>query len=246
MLNKKEGNITGVSSCNSSESLVSSQAGRQAGRCSPSPQGRKQFSGISGLSGRQAGRHSPSFWERKQFISFLAVSLAASQATQAGRCSPPIWGRKQFISIPGTQFSCISGHPDRQAGSCLPSPWGRKQLSGSSGRQVGNNSGSFPFPLTVPPLRQEAWSTLTPLLGPVLPPRQAARSPLTPLQGKALPRQVTTSLQVRQAVKLQLGQVGKLPATQSGIGSSRPPRGTSLPPRQTELVPQKATLHLPP
>ena len=61
-------------------------------------------------------------------------------------------------------------------------------------------------------------STLTPLLGTALPPRQAARSPLTPLQGKALPRQVTTSLQVRQAVKAQLSQAGKLPGAQSGIG----------------------------
>ena len=87
---------------------------------------------------------------------------------------------------------------------------------------------------------------LTPLPGRVLPPRQAARSQLIPLQGKALPKQVTTSLQVRQAVKLQLGQAGKLPGAQSGIGLFRLPRGTALPPRQTVLVPWKATLHLHP
>ena len=43
----------------------------------------------------------------------------------------------------------------------------------------------------------------------VLPPKQAARPPQIPLLGKALPKQATTSLQVRQAVKLQLGQAGK-------------------------------------
>ena len=76
LLNKKEGNITGVSTqfsysqgsnppgdnTNSQavsappwEGLVASQAHspRQAGRCSPSPPGRKLFSGFSG---RQAGR----------------------------------------------------------------------------------------------------------------------------------------------------------------------------------------------
>ena len=41
LLNKKEGSITRV---NSSQNLVASQAGR----CSTSPQGRKQFSSISG------------------------------------------------------------------------------------------------------------------------------------------------------------------------------------------------------
>ena len=39
-----------------------------------------------------------------------------------------------------------------------------------------------------------------------LPPRQAARPPQIPLLGKALPKQGTTFPQVRQAVKLQLGQ----------------------------------------
>ena len=43
LLYKKEGNITRVTSLNSSQNLVSSQAGRH----SPSPWGRKQFSGIS-------------------------------------------------------------------------------------------------------------------------------------------------------------------------------------------------------
>ena len=92
LLIKKEGNITGVSSLNSSHNLVSSQAGRHSsslrgrrqfisfpgrqlisssfpGRCSPSPQGRKQFSGISGLSGhsgRQAGSCSHFLRGRKQ------------------------------------------------------------------------------------------------------------------------------------------------------------------------------------
>ena len=60
LLNKKEGNITGVSTqLNSSQGLVASQAGR----CSPSPRGRKQ----SSFPGRQSGRHSPSPQGRKQF-----------------------------------------------------------------------------------------------------------------------------------------------------------------------------------
>ena len=65
-----------------------------------------------------------------------------------------------------------------------------------------------------------------------------------PLLG-TLPKQVTTSLQVRQAVKL-LGQAGKAPGIQPGKGPSRLPRGTVLPPRQTVLVPGMAISHLTP
>ena len=80
----------------------------------------------------------------------------------------------------------------------------------------------------------------------VFPPRQKMRSTLSLLQRRALPRQVTTSIQVRQAAKLQLGQTGKVTGAQLGTGPSRPPRGTALPPRQTALFPGKAILHLPP
>ena len=146
LLNKKEGNITRVSSLTSSQNLFSSQAGR----CSPSLWERKQFSGISGLSARQAGRHSPSLRGRKQFISFPGRQLISSpipgryspfpqgrkqfssisglSGRQVGRCSPSLWGRKQCISFPG-----------RQSGSHSPSTWGRKQfssISGHSGRQL--------------------------------------------------------------------------------------------------------------
>ena len=82
-----------------------------------------------------------------------------------------------------------------------------------------------------------------PSLVTALPPKQKARPPHIPLLGKPLPKQVTTSPQVRQAVKL-LGQAGKIPGAQPGKGHSRLPRGTALPPRQTALVPRKATLHL--
>ena len=65
-------------------------------------------------------------------------------------------------------------------------------------------------------------------------------SPLTSLQGKTLPRQVTTSTQVRQAVKI--GQAGNVTGTQPGIGPPRPPRRTVLPPKQIALHPRKAIL----
>ena len=166
------------------------------GRCLPSPWGRKQFSGFSGLSGRQAGRHSPSLRGRKQFISFPGRQLTSSSFP--GRCSPSPRGRKQFSGISGKhspslwgrkQLSSLSGHSDRQASSCLPLPRGRRQLSGRS-----------PFPVTAPY------------------PKQAARSPQIPLLGQTLPKQATTSLQVRQAVTLQLGQAGIVPGAQSGTG----------------------------
>ena len=60
--------------------------------------------------------------------------------------------------------------------------------------------------------------------------------------GETLPKQVTTSPQVRQAVKL-VGQAGKTPGIQPGIGPSRLSRETVLPPRQTALLPGKAILH---
>ena len=92
-------------------SLVVSQAGRQAnifmifpGRCSPSPWGRKQFSGIYSLS----GRCSPSPREES--------NLAASQATQAGSGFLSLRGRQQLSSncsgsspIPGNSTSSQAG-----------------------------------------------------------------------------------------------------------------------------------------
>ena len=64
LLNKKEGNITRANSLNPPN--LAFQAGRQAG--SSSPQGRKQLSSRK-HSVRQAGRCSPSPWGRKQFTS---------------------------------------------------------------------------------------------------------------------------------------------------------------------------------
>ena len=49
-------------------------------------------------------------------------------------------------------------------------------------------------------------------------PKQAVRPPQIPLLGKSLPKQVTKSFQVRQAVKLQLGQAGIVPGAQLGTG----------------------------
>ena len=86
LLNKKEGNITGISSqLNPSQSLVTSQAGRQVLTFPPGE--------GSSLAASQAGRCSPSLWRRKQFISF--------PGRQTDRHSPSPWGRKQFSSISG-------------------------------------------------------------------------------------------------------------------------------------------------
>ena len=100
--------------------------------------------------------------------------------------------------------------------------------------------------MTALPPRQEVQSTLTPLPGTVLPPREAACSPLKPPARESPFQAGNNPPQVRQTVKLQLGQAGKLPGIQSGIGPPGPPRGTALPPRQTALVPGKATQQLTP
>ena len=108
MLNKKKGNISGVSTqLNSSQGLVASQAGRKAGAHLP-PGSR------SSLAASQAGRCSPSSGE--------GSSLAASHA---GRHSPSLWGRKQFSSFLGRQAGNNSGSCPPFQGQCfLP---GRQQ-----------------------------------------------------------------------------------------------------------------------
>ena len=78
LLNRQEGNITGVSLLNSSQSLVSSQAGRQAGVHLPSGEG-------SSSSASQAGAHLP-----PGEGSSLAVSQATQAGRQAGSCSPSL------------------------------------------------------------------------------------------------------------------------------------------------------------
>ena len=90
LLNKKEGNITGLSSLNSFQNLVCSQAGRH----SPSLRRRKQlisFTGRQLISSLFPGRHSPSPWGRKQFSHISGLS-----GRQAGSCSPFLRGRKQL------------------------------------------------------------------------------------------------------------------------------------------------------
>ena len=166
---------------------------------------------------------------RKQFISFPVSSFP-------GRHSPFLKGRKQFIS-----FQAVHSQPGAHFAE------GRKQLSSNSGhsgrqaRQAASQAGAHH------PSGEGSNSAITravpPFLVTVLPPKQAVRPLHIPLLGKALPKQATTSLQVREAVKL-LGQAGKTTGIQPGKGPPGIPRGTALPPRQTALVPGKATLHL--
>ena len=59
-------------------------------------------------------------------------------------------------------------------------------------------------------------------------------------------KQVTTSLQVRQAVKLQLGQAGKVPGAQSGTGPSTLPRGTTPASQADSADSWEGNPHLPP
>ena len=142
LLNKKEGNIirancpklasqAGSSSPWGRKQLRgTSHSVRQAGRCSPSPLGRKQF-----ILGRQSSsyfpsRCSPSLWGREQFI-----SGRQSGSYFPGRHSSSPWGSKQFISGRHSPSSrerkqFISG---RQSGKHSPCPWERKYCI--SGRQ---------------------------------------------------------------------------------------------------------------
>ena len=79
LLNKKEGNISGVSSLNSSCNLVSSQTGRQEGAHLPPREG----------SNSQAGMHWPSLRGRRQSISFPGRQLTSSSFPGACSPSPP-------------------------------------------------------------------------------------------------------------------------------------------------------------
>ena len=65
------------------------------------------------------------------------------------------------------------------------------------------------------PLREAVAQAGSPFPVTGLPPMQAVRPAQIPLLGNPLPMQATTSLQVRQAVKLQLGQAGIVPVAQS-------------------------------
>ena len=88
-----------------------SQAGRQAGRHSPSLRGRKQFISFPGrqlTSSSFPGRCSPSPWGRKQFSGNSGLS-----GRQSDRCSPSPWVRKQLSSLLGPP-----GFPGEQC--CLP------------------------------------------------------------------------------------------------------------------------------
>ena len=122
LLNKMEGNITRV---NSSQNLVVSQAGR----CSPSPQGRKQFSSISG---RQAGTH---------LAPGEGSNLLASRAvhSQAGAHLPSREGSNLLASQ--------AVHS--QAGAHLP-PREGSNLVASQATQAGRQAGRQPPRLTFP------------------------------------------------------------------------------------------------
>ena len=133
LLNKKEGNITNSPSNFNFPS-------RQAGRYSPSPQGRKQLSGTSHWV-RHAGRHSSSLWGRRQFISGRQPGFPGIPGNYfLAKCSPSPWGRKQLSS---------TGHSVKQAGRHSPSLWGRKQLGGRhspspGGRKQSSSISGFP------------------------------------------------------------------------------------------------------
>ena len=127
LLNKKEGNISGVSSLNSSCNLVSSQTGRR--KVLTFPPGKEAIH-------RQAGTH---------LLSGEGGNLLASQAgnslavhSQASAHLPPV-GRKQFSGISGRHS---------------PSLWGRKQFISFLGRQL--TSSSFPGTSSPSPPGKEA------------------------------------------------------------------------------------------
>ena len=171
LLNKKEGNLTRV---NSSLNLISSQAGR----CSPSPRGRK---------------HSISF---------------------PGSCSPS----------PGEGSSLVASQTGRQAGTYLPPGEGSNLVTSQAVAHLppGEESSLAATTQAVPPS----------FLMTALPPKQAVRPPQIPLLGKPLPKQAITSPQVRQVVKLKLGQAGKGPPGFPGEQHCFPGRQHCFPGKQ--------------
>ena len=85
---------------------------RQAGRCSPFPWGRRQFISVSYLPVRQAGfpgRHSPSSQGRKQFSSITGrqSGFPGLPSRQAGNFSFS-QGRRQSSSFPNISGRCSS------------------------------------------------------------------------------------------------------------------------------------------
>ena len=84
LLNKKEGNITGISSLNSSHNLVSSQAGRQV---LTFPPGKEAIHRHLRQAGRQVGTHLPSGEGGNLLASQAGNSLAVH--SQADAHLPP-------------------------------------------------------------------------------------------------------------------------------------------------------------
>ena len=99
LLNEKEGNIIGVSSQFNSQSLVASQAGRQAGAHLPSGKG---SSLLACQAGRQAGAHLPS----GEGSSLLAPQAGRQAGNNSGSFSP---SQEQHF-LPGRKCSQPQQH----------------------------------------------------------------------------------------------------------------------------------------
>ena len=108
LLNKKEGNIT------NSPLNLAYQTGRQAGRHSPFPWGRKQF-----ISGRQSGRHSPSPGEGG------SLSQAGSQASQSQAVTSQL-GRQAGTHLPSGKGSNLVAQAIQSGRQALTFPPGKE------------------------------------------------------------------------------------------------------------------------
>ena len=190
------------------------------------------------MSGRQAGAHVPlgegsNLAAGTHLPSWKGSSLsqAGSQASQAVTSQPGA----HLLPGEGSSLSQAGGQASK-AGTHLPSGEGSSLVASQAGSQASQASQVADRLVTASSLEEGGSLVVTPV------PRQVLAFPLL---GETLSKQVTTSPQVRQGVKL-LGQAVNIPGVQPGKGPPRLQRETALPPRQTVLVPGMAIPHLTP
>ena len=105
MLNKKEGNITGVSKqLNSSQGLATSQAGRQAG------------AQLASQASSQAGAHLP-LGEGSGLVSQAGSQAGTHLLLQEGGSLSSQAGRQSGTNLPFREGSSLASQAGRQAGS---------------------------------------------------------------------------------------------------------------------------------
>ena len=130
LLNKKEGNITGVSmQLNSSQGLVTSQAGRQASAHLPSGEG----SNLASQAGRQVGTQLAS-QAGSQASAHLSLGEGSSLASQAGS--------QAGAHLPLGEGGSLSSQVGRQSGADLPFGEGCS-LASQAGRQASRQADTY-------------------------------------------------------------------------------------------------------